>query len=55
MLDETVLAIHRLQIQEHGGGEGVRDAGLLESSLYRPKHMFNYAPEPPTLTQLAAA
>ncbi len=55
ILDETVLAIHRLQIEEHGGGDGIRDSGLLESSLYRPKHMFDYASDLSTLCQLAAA
>ena len=38
----TVLTIHRLQIAEHGGEPGVRDAGLLESALARPVNRFNY-------------
>ena len=28
ILEETVYAIHRLQIAEHGGIEGVRNQGL---------------------------
>jgi death-on-curing protein len=35
-LDE-VLAIHERLLEEFGGGSGVRDPGLLESALYRPK------------------
>ena len=32
----AVLAMHTRQLAEHGGGEGVRDKGLLESALQRP-------------------
>lgn len=32
-----VLAIHADQIQRYGGTEGIRDAGLLEAALYRPR------------------
>ena len=35
-LDE-VLEIHALLIDRYGGAGGVRDRGLLESALYRPK------------------
>jgi death-on-curing protein len=35
-LDE-VLEIHTVLIDRYGGAEGVRDRGLLESALYRPK------------------
>jgi death-on-curing protein len=37
---ETALAIHEEQIAEHGGGEGVRDRGLLESALARPRNAW---------------
>lgn len=33
---KIVLAIHDEQIAEHGGADGVRDEGLLESALARP-------------------
>ena len=33
---ELTLAIHDRQLAEHGGGEGVRDRGMLESALARP-------------------
>jgi death-on-curing protein len=32
-----VLAIHSDQIERYGGSQGVRDAGLLESALFRPQ------------------
>jgi death-on-curing protein len=35
-VDET-LAIHEKLIARFGGGEGVRDHGLLESALFRPQ------------------
>ena len=38
----VALAIHEEQIAEHGGGEGVRDAGLLESALARPRNAWGY-------------
>lgn len=36
------LAIHEEQIAEHGGAEGVRDIGLLESALARPRNAWGY-------------
>lgn len=36
---DAVLAIHRRQLAEHGGGDGVRDPGLLESALARPRNV----------------
>ena len=39
---ETALAIHEEQIGEHGGGEGVRDRGLLESAMARPRNAWGY-------------
>jgi death-on-curing protein len=30
------------QIREHGGQHGLRDAGLLESALARPRHVWSY-------------
>jgi death-on-curing protein len=48
-LDE-VLEIHTVLIDRYGGVEGVRDRGLLESVLYRPKTGY-YA----DLIEMAAA
>ena len=36
---EVLYAIHDRQIAEHGGGEGVRDRGLIESALARPQNL----------------
>ncbi|MEZ5832753.1 MAG: type II toxin-antitoxin system death-on-curing family toxin [Dongiaceae bacterium] len=49
-----ILAIHDEQLAEHGGGVGVRDDGLLESALARPRNRFAYD-ETMDLTTLAAA
>lgn len=48
------LAIHDRQIAEHGGSSGVRDEGLLESALARPRQLFVYGDPPPDLADLAA-
>lgn len=40
--EETVLAIHSRQIAEHGGSDGVRDQGLLQSALARPQNLLTY-------------
>ncbi len=49
------LAAHDLELAAHGGSAGVRDQGLLESALARPKNLLVYAERPSTLPQLAAA
>ena len=55
LLEETVIAIHHRQISEHGGGEGLRDQGLLASALARPQSLLAYAQPEPDLAALAAA
>lgn len=55
LLEETIVAIHHRQIAEHGGGEGLRDEGLLLSALARPQNLFAYGQPPPDLAALAAA
>jgi len=55
LLEETVIAIHSRQISEHGGGEGLRDAGLLSSALARPRNLVAYTKPRPDLAALAAA
>lgn len=52
---DVVLAIHQRQLAEHGGGEGVRDPGLLDSALARPKNLLAYAGGEPDLPRLAAS
>jgi death-on-curing protein len=49
------LAFHAQLIAIFGGPEGVRDEGLLESALARPRNLFAYAPKKATLPDLAAA
>ena len=43
---QFVLAIHSRQLAEHGGSEGVRDNGLLESALARPQQLYAAACQP---------
>ena len=49
------LAIHERQLAEHGGGNGVRDEGLLESALARPQQLHAYGNPPPDLADIAAS
>ena len=51
---DAVLAMHKRQIAEHGGDDGVRDLGLLESALARPKNIHAYEPGA-DISRLAAA
>lgn len=46
--------IHHEQISEHGGSYGVRDDGLIDSALARPRNRWEYA-EDVNLSGLAAA
>jgi death-on-curing protein len=49
----AVLTIHAELLREFGGKSGMRDRGLLESALARPKHLHVY--EKADLFRLAAA
>jgi death on curing protein len=51
---EAVLLFHSIQIAEHGGSEGIRDVGLLESALGKPQNIYNYNPDC-TIFELAAS
>jgi len=42
VLPEVVLAVHDEQLAVHGGLSGVRDRGVLESALARPKNLAAY-------------
>ncbi len=37
------VAAHAEQLAEHGGGEGVRDAGALDSAMARTRNLAAYA------------
>lgn len=50
----AVRTLHASQIREHGGSLGVRDEGLLESALDRPRNRWHYGDETAT-PALAAA
>jgi len=53
--DSVVEAIHKRQLAEHGGLDGVRDVGLLLSASARPKNLFVYGDPKPDIAALAAA
>ena len=48
-----VLAIHDRLLALHGGASGVRDRGLLESALARPRQHHAYADSPDILEMVA--
>ena len=50
---EVALAAHSEQLAEHGGGDGVRDIGLLEGAMARPLNLEAYGD--PDAAALAAA
>jgi len=52
---DLALAIHKRQLAEHGGADGVRDQGLLESALGRPRNLFAYTDPTPDIPALAAS
>ena len=39
---EVALAAHAEQLAEHGGAQGVRDMGALESAMVRPRNLAQY-------------
>ena len=49
----VVWAIHKSQIARHGGLDGVRDRGLIESALARPQNLA--ASGDPDAAEVAAA
>lgn len=56
VVSSVVLAIHEEQLAEHGGADGVRDTGLLESALARPRNLLAYgSPDPADLAAAYAA
>jgi death on curing protein len=52
---DAALAMHEESLLLHGGPEGIRDLGLLESALARPKNLLYYSEQPPSIAELAAA
>lgn len=39
---QALLVLHSRSIALHGGVDGLRDEGLLDSALHRPANRFNY-------------
>lgn len=53
-IDQRLLVLlHDESLVAHGGASGLRDEGLLESALARPRHLANH--EQPEVAALAAA
>jgi death-on-curing protein len=50
---DVLLAVHDEQLAEHGGAAGVRDMGLFESALARPRNLAHDGS--PDACELAAA
>ena len=51
---KDVQSIHRAQLAEHGGLQGIRNEAALHSTLARPKQLLHDRPEA-SLYQLAAS
>jgi death-on-curing protein len=54
---QALLLLHGESLAEHGGGEGIRDEGRLDSALARPLNVVAYADPaaPPDIATLAAS
>jgi len=55
LVEAVVVAVQRALIAEHGGADGIRDRGLLDSTLSRPRNLLAYGETPPDLFDLAAS
>jgi len=53
VLPEAISFLHQKQLEQHGGLDGVRDQGALESALARPEMLAHYGT--PDAAALAAA
>lgn len=51
--EDVMLSIHERLLADHGGPSGIRDRGLLESAMARPRQLLAYGE--PDLADLAAA
>lgn len=50
---QALLLLHAESLAEHGGGQGMRDEGLLDSALARPQNLAAYGE--PDYAALAAS
>ena len=53
--EEDVMAIHRNTIAHEGGGEGLRDSGLMHAAIAMPRQAFGGELLHPDLPSMAAA
>lgn len=53
--DASGYLIHDMQLQQHGGLSGIRDAGLLSSAMHRPQVIWHYDKESSDIASCAAA
>ncbi|MGH7639001.1 MAG: type II toxin-antitoxin system death-on-curing family toxin [Gemmatimonadaceae bacterium] len=42
-------AIHEAQLREHGGSPGIREQGLIESAINRPRNKWAYGEDDPAV------
>ena len=54
LLEQTIVAVHSMVLEEHGGEPGIRDENMLASALNRPIDKYNYE-SGSTIFELAAA
>jgi death on curing protein len=52
--ESAVMAIHDQQLAEHGGLNGIRDLGTIQSALARPINLWHYGANP-DIPAMAAA
>ncbi len=53
--NEEAHVIHQLLLATHGGASGIRDQGLFELAMDRPRNLFASAEPSPRLYQLAGS
>ena len=54
LLEQTIIAVHSVVLEDHGGAPGIRDEDMLASALNRPIDKYTYDTDS-TIFQLAAA
>jgi len=54
LLEQTIVAVHSVVLEDHGGEPGIRDENMLASALNRPIDKYNYERKC-TIFELAAA
>lgn len=52
--EQEALVLHERLLALHGGASGIRDAGLLQSAIARPRQIQAYADDPDAIDMAAA-